>query len=823
MRSSWRNAVLLMVALGAVGLMATEGRAQEVERVTLEGRVTAAEGGSVLPGVRVEVVGLERDAWTDELGRFRFSGVPVGTHTLRFHLIGRAVLERTVTVGPDASREEIALSASPVALDPVRVLMGRTRLSEGLGADEVPGSVHVIVASALEERPVVFDDVHALLREVPGVNIQEEDGYGLRPNVGLRGTGSERSSKITLMEDGVLIAPAPYAAPSAYYFPVTGRMEALEVRKGSSQIRYGPSTTGGALNLVSSAIPDDFSVLVDGAGASESTRKLRARVGDGYENAGWLVETYQLETDGFKVLDTGGSTGFDVQDYVGKVRVNTDLDAPLYQELEVKLGYYDEVSDETYLGLTQGDYLATPYRRYAGSQEDVMRADHQQVQLRHFLRLRSGVDLVTTGYRNTFARNWYKLGSVGGTSISAVLDDPDTYAAEVAILRGADSPEDALAVRANNREYVSQGVQTALGVGFDLLGRHDLEVGARYHTDEEDRFQHEDRYAMQGGRMVRTTAGTPGTQSNRVSSATALSFYAQDRIQLGRLILTPGLRYETIDFVRRDYAPGDADRESATGERTNGVSEWIPGVGASFALRPGLRLFGGVHRGFGPPGPGADQETEPESSVSYELGARFTGPTTRAQVAAFYSDYDNILGAETLSAGGEGTGDLFNGGAVRVSGLEVSASHDPLAAAATEWRLPLTVSYTLTRATFGSSFSSDFGPWGTVEEGDELPYLPRHQFFARAAAERGPWSANATATSVSAMRTVAGQGDLPREESTDAFTVFGLGASYQAAAGAEIYGAVENVFDETYLVARRPSGLRPGLPRTIQLGLRLTR
>jgi Fe(3+) dicitrate transport protein len=721
-----------------------------------------------------------------------------------------------------------AAQAAPAGRAPHVVLQERVMVVGSVEAlSEIPGAAQRLEGAELERRQAGFDDIHRLLRFLPGLNIQEEEGFGHKPNIGMRGSGTDRSSKIALMEDGVPIAPAPYSAPAAYYFPASGRMEAIEVRKGSSQIKYGPNTVGGALNLVSTSIPDALRLNVRAEGGQHGRGKLHAHAGDSSKYVDWLLETYQGTSRGFKQLDGGGNTGFTLNDYVGKLRVHTSREAEVYQQLEIKLGATQDEAAETYLGLTEGDFRRAPLRRYAASQRDLFEASHRQYQARHLVVLSPRLDLTTTAWRNDFQRAWYKLDSVMGAGLAGVLERPEAFPAQYSVLGGGDSAANAVVVRNNNREYYSQGAQATLGLDARIgATRHKLEASVRYVADEEDRFQQDDAYQMLAGRMSLTRAGAPGSQTNQVVSASAWAFFVQDVVEWGRVRLVPGLRYESIDLRRTDYARTDPARTAATAIREHSLGVVVPGVGGSVRVARALDVIAGVHKGFAPPGPGADTQTRAEESVNYEAGVRARGKGLRAEATVFYNDYANMLGRDTLAAGGTGSGDLFNAGRVRVSGLEAALSYDLRRALRARVSLPVQASYTFTAAEFRNDFQSAYGPWGTVAAGDELPYVPRHQLFVMVGVQDERWHVSLSTHFVGRTRTRAGQGRLVDTLSTDAAFVIDALGEYALPGDAlggrvRLFGSVQNLADRRYVVGRHPAGARPGLPQTISAGVKL--
>ena len=719
------------------------------------------------------------------------------------------------------SQQDSTTTGALVRLNEV-VLEAKVIFGSKFEAKNRTGSSYYI--SPEEIKRFNYTDVNRTLRSVPGVNVYEEDGFGLRPNISLRGTSPERSAKITLMEDGVLIAPAPYSAPAAYYFPTIARMQAVEVLKGSSQIQFGPYTTGGAINMISTEVPDNFGAFLNASYGSFQSGRLHTQLGDSRKNFGYAVEYLNYSSNGFKELDNGGDTGFDKNDLLAKFRVNTNPESKVQQSLEFKFQYSDENSDETYLGLTQDDFEETPFRRYAGSQVDLMETEHTQYMLTHVLDFSKYFRITTVGYRNNFKRNWYKLDYVtlngDRVGIADILEEPQIFDNYYQVVSGnANSGPDALSVKNNNREYYSTGVQTK----FDLhwTGEktfHDVEVGLRYHVDEEDRFQWLDDYSMNNGQMLLTTAGIPGTDANRISDARAFAAFGTYKFKYENLTLTPGIRYENMTLSRVNFGSDDPERTGVDlSERENQVDIFIPGMGFNYNFA-NISVFGGVHKGFSPPG---NQEGEkPEESINYELGSRFSYGGFSGELVGFFNDFSNLLGSDLAATGGTGSLDQFNAGEVNVAGLEVLLNYN-LLPNSKNYRLPLTMAYTFTNTEFLNSFGSDEDIWGEVNAGDELPYIPKHQWNATIGLEHSDFELNFNARYNGEFRTRAGTGPIPPNELVPSNFVLDFAGKYFYNENIGITLNVLNVLDETYAVARVPAGLRPGHPFGIYAGIAL--
>ncbi len=743
----------------------------------------------------------------------------------------RRGIAATLTVslfGTAAIAAEADSSPNPDVLSQILVVGHRD------GLPRIPGSAHVVESAQI--RDLAYDDVARALRRIPGVYVREEDGYGLFPNISLRGVDTSRSAKVTLMEDGILAAPAPYAAPSAYYSPTTGRMAAIEVLKGSSQIKYGPHTTGGAINYLSTPVPDVQTTYLRGQYGDDDEYRTHAYHGGTAKldagRVGYVAEFYLRGTDGFRTIDAApgvshpDETGF--TNLEPMVKLFWEPASSFYQRFEFKYGFTDAEADETYLGLATADLRRDANRRYSSSQFDNIQREQHRTYLRHFMSPDERLDIVTTAYYNKFSRNWYKLNDIrdiGGSGLNQDLSAALAGAAAVfagdglACLRGELACD--LRVRANNRDYYSWGVQSegVLKLEFGAV-RHAVTLGVRYHNDEEDRFQRNDVYTQAAnGAILGVARGAPGSQDNREAEVDAVAVWLEDRIEVGRWWLTPGIRYEHLDLENRDMRPGRVTADE-TLDMLGG------GIGVGYNVSDTWQVFGGVHFGFSPPSPGgAVAGLEEETSIGYELGVRYadTRGVAAAEVVGFYTDFEDLIVVSNI--GGTGTGVDENFGEVDAVGVEVSGQFDLGVARGWSFSNLYHLAFTYTDATQQNDAQStdpesifSFG-----RDGNDVPYIPTYQVNIGAALDFARWGVNVNASFVDDTYTSANNVDvelngvgLPdaRFGKTDSYEVVDLAAHFMLRENVKLFGGIHNLFDAEYIVSRQPHGARAGLDQT---------
>lgn len=704
----------------------------------------------------------------------------------------------------------------------------------GNKAKTLPGAGQYIGLGLIKQ--LNESNINNVLRIIPGVNIRDEEGFGLRPNIGLRGTPVNRSAKITLMEDGILIAPAPYADPSAYYFPTFARMQGVEVLKGSSQIKYGPYTIGGAVNLLSTAIPNSLKAFAQLSYGSFKTNQQRVWLGDSNKNFDYVFDINRLASNGFKQIDNGGNTGFERKDIMGKLRWHTAEKAKIQQSITLKLLKCNEDGNETYLGLTYDDYLKNPLRRYAGTKKDVLILKNEHASLNYAIAPLKNLSFNVTAYHSKTGRDWARANTFGGQSINNTLTN-STAAQQNAYNIMIGKANGSIDYQSAARNYISRGVQ--LNSKYEFKTKyivHKLHIGLRLHQDEADRIATKSIYTMKEGVMSLATEGIAGNQENQIRSAKSIATFISYDILFKKLTISPGLRHENINLKLENFGNNDKVRAGTILKTAqNKLYITLPGIGLNYEFNRISSLFGGIHKGFSPPGMPSTStnnvQAKSESSINYEIGYRFEKQNLNIQATAFLNNYDNILGSDNVSGGGAGTGDVFNAGNAKIKGVEMSVNYNLLAKTNTNLKLPFNIAYTYTSAKFQETFVNGGGDWGTgnIKKGDLIPFITPHTVTTSISLQNKKFDVTIIGRYTGQTRVKPGQGNgiVPAKDvnfenvnSLKQFLILDISANYNINKTITVFSLLNNLTNNKAIVANLPQSYRPNMPLSFNAGLK---
>lgn len=652
----------------------------------------------------------------------------------------------------------------------------------------VSGTANVLDKETLEQSRVFT--VNEALRKVPGVHARDEEGLGLRPNIGIRGLNPTRSTKINLLEDGVPLSYAPYGDNASYFHPPIERFESIEVLKGADQIRFGPQTIGGVINYITPTPPQKFGGHIQAIGGSRDYFNGKLQIG----GRGLLFDFTHKQSDGAR-----DNIHSELRDYNLKYVVGlTDN-----QALTLRANYYTEDSQLTYSGLTTAEFN-TFGARYNPFKNDKFNSGRVGLSATHDVFITNDLSLTTNLYFARFDRDWWRASST--TSDSQCGSD-----FTLARANGQVIDVNTCGMQGRLREYYTWGVEPRLRYNHNLLGVHsNLDFGFRAHFETQDRRQ------VNIGQFDTTQNGL---REDNVRETQAYSWFMTNRFNLGQFTATPGIRYEYIDFERRNRLNGVGGSDN--------LDAWLPSLGLTWNPHSKVTAFASAHRGFAPPrtedvigGTGTSTDVGAEKSVNWEVGARVNVMEgVNLQASFFRNDFQKQIAVGSIAGGSTPLAQ----GETLYQGVEFSGRVDmPLGTyirTAYTWLPTARQESPFTRVDTGVAVP------GSVS-GNRLPYAPEH--LVTAAVGFAKWGLDSQIEAVHVSRqfsdfanTVAssenGQAGL-----INAYTIFNLAINYHhAPLKTTFFFMIKNLTDDVYIVDRT-RGIIPGMPRLFQGGIRYT-
>lgn len=630
------------------------------------------------------------------------------------------------------------------------------------------------------------------LRKVPGVVVRDEEGFGIRPNISIRGLNPTRSTKVMLLEDGIPLAFAPYGDNASYYYPSIDRFSRIEVQKGANQVKFGPQTIGGVINHITPDAPEQFAGWASLTTGNRDYLNGRLNVGGN----GLLLDYTHKSGDGNR-----DNTRLNIDDLNFKfTKALSD-----YHVVTMRTNYFSENSQVGYSGLTAAEYrnFGAEYYPYTHDSFDTVRYG---ASLTHDWQMSDSAMLRTNYYYSYFDRDWWRQSSNSNDALtsSGVTPTGCLTLRNNRILGLAVDPNSCQGNQGRLRTYETYGIEPRLIVDH-TLGQ--LEVGVRAHTEEQNRRQiNGNAPTARSGRLV----------ENNIRETNAYSGFVSNRFDLGKFNITPVLRYEHIENKRINKLNGQQ------GEAV--LTEWVPGISAAYSPNDQYTFFAGVHEGFAPPrtedlivGNGS-QDVGAEKSVNYELGLRARPiKAFSIEATAFYNNFDNLIAVGSVAANLP----ALSEGKAKFGGLELLGTYD------FDNGVYSRVAYTWT------PLAEQSAPFRRVDTqaivggsaaGNRQPYAPKHTVTAALGYRMGNWESMIEAVHVSKQyadfaETVAVNATGQNGEIAS-YTIYNAAINYKMPKyKTTVFLAGKNIFDKEYIVDRT-RGILTGMPALIQIGAR---
>jgi len=664
-------------------------------------------------------------------------------------------------------------SSPETSMATVFVIGGEENLTSLGGAGQILGK------KELEDSHVFT--VNEALRKVAGVHARDEEGFGLRPNIAMRGLNPTRSTKITLLEDGLALAYAPYGDNASYYHPMVDRYERIEVLKGASSLMFGPQTVGGVVNYITPAPRQAFGGYVQGVMGNRDYINTKMSIGGKGLN-----------------LDYGQKQGNGARDNMShklddlNIKYSTEISER--QAITLRTNLYKEDSLQTYSGLTQAEF------ENFGSSYNPFKNDHFQAQrtglsvTNDFL-INEHTTLITSVYYSKFDRDWWRQASNSQDGQCAALN--------ASRLAGfAINPDSCNSVQGRLRSYETWGIEPRITIRHSL---GEFQAGARIHFEEQNRKQ------ING---TSPTARSGTLAENNVRDTSAYSGFIANRFDIGKFTVTPIARYESIRAERNNLLTAQ------TGE--SNVYAFTPGLGATWNPTEALTVFTSLHKGFAPPrvedligSTGTVTNVSEEKSKNFEMGFRMQ-PMKRVslQGAYFRNAYDNLIAVGSIAGGStplsQGKG-LFEG-------IELAADADfstgVFGRLAYTWLPTAEQTEAFRNVSTGETVGS---------QGKRQAYAPENTLTAAVGYEVGAIKGELEAQYVGSQysdfaNTVAPTADGQKGEIA-AYTVWNASLNYRFDKALSAFVTGKNLLDKTYVVDRT-RGILVGMPRLIQIGVK---